>query len=101
VTISLSVAALLETGFLSTHLARTTVLFFVSYLALRRSTPEERIEILHALGPVLCAIESEPRTPTLSMSFLAETTTLGPRRTTWGSNPGPKDSRTVIVVVRG
>jgi hypothetical protein len=52
-TTSLSLATLLGTSLLGTHLARTIALFAVSYLALRRSTPNERTEILKALSPVL------------------------------------------------
>lgn len=64
-TISLWITALLGTGFLCTHLAHTAVLLTISYLALRRSKPDERKEILEALGPVLGAVGPEPKTPTL------------------------------------
>lgn len=54
-TTSLVIAALLGIG-LCAHLGRTAVLLTLSYLALRRSEPAERKEILAALGPVLDAV---------------------------------------------
>lgn len=65
-TTSLLIAALLGIGFLCAHLGRTAVLLALSYLALRRSKPNERKEILEALGPVLGAVGSpDPRAPAL------------------------------------
>ena len=65
-TSSLLIVALLGIGFLCAHLGRTAVLLALSYLALRRSEPDERKEILEALGPVLNAVgATEPRTPAL------------------------------------
>jgi hypothetical protein len=62
---SLLIAAPLGIGLLGAHLGRTAVLLALSYLALRRSEPAERKEILEALGPVLGAVRSpEPRMPT-------------------------------------
>jgi hypothetical protein len=64
-TTSLLIAAPLGIGLLCAHLSRTAVLLALSYLALRRSEPGERKEILEALGPVLGAVGSpEPRMPT-------------------------------------
>jgi hypothetical protein len=48
------------------HLSRTAVLLALAYLALRRSKPPERTEILQALGPVLGAVGSPgPKAPAL------------------------------------
>lgn len=64
-TTSLVIAALLGIG-LCAHLGRTAVLLTLSYLALRRSEPAEREEILAALGPVLGAVVApEPVTSAL------------------------------------
>jgi hypothetical protein len=61
---SLLIAAPLGIGLLCAHLGRTAVLLALSYLALRRSEPGERKEILEALGPVLGAVGSPaPSTP--------------------------------------
>jgi hypothetical protein len=66
VTSSLLIVALLGIGFLCAHLGRTAVLLALSYLALRHSEPDERKEILEALGPVLGAVGvTEPRAPAL------------------------------------
>lgn len=65
-TTSLLITALLGTGLLCAHLGRTAVLLTLSYLALRHSEPDQRKQILEALGPVLGAVGAEPRTPTLS-----------------------------------
>lgn len=65
-TVSLLIIAILGIGFLCAHLGRTAVLLALSYLALRRSEPAERKEILEALGPVLGAMNSpEPKMPAL------------------------------------
>lgn len=65
-TTPLVIAAFLGIGLLCAHLGRTAVLLALSYLALRRSKPDERKEILEALGPVLSAVGSPgPRTPAL------------------------------------
>lgn len=61
-TTPLLISAVLGIGFLCAHLGRTAVLLALSYLALRRSRPDERKEILEALGPVLSA--AGPREPT-------------------------------------
>jgi hypothetical protein len=53
VTTSLLITVLLGTGLLCAHFGRTAVLLTLSYLALRRSEPDQRKEILQALGPVL------------------------------------------------
>jgi len=66
VTTTSLIIALLGTGLLCAHFGRTTVLLTLSYLALRRSVPDERKEILEALAPVLGAVGVEPRTHTLS-----------------------------------
>lgn len=64
-TASLLIAVLLGIG-LCAHLGRTAVLLALSYLALRRSEPDKRKEILEALGPVLGAVGSSgPRAPAL------------------------------------
>ena len=62
-TTSLLIAALLEIGFLWARVGRTTVLLTLSYLALRRSAPAERKEILEALGPVLGATHANSHCP--------------------------------------
>lgn len=65
-TTSLLIAALLEIGYLGAHASRTTVLLTLSYLALRRSKPDERKDILEALGPVLGVVElPKPGVPAL------------------------------------
>jgi hypothetical protein len=56
VTASLLTAALLGSGILCAHLGRTAVLLALSYLALRRSEPAQRKEILEVLGPALGAV---------------------------------------------
>lgn len=65
-TVSLLIIAMLGIGFLCAHLGRTAVLLALSYLALRRSEPAERKEILEALGPVLGVMNlPEPKMPVL------------------------------------
>ena len=81
-TTSLLIAALLHIGFLWAHVGRTTVLLTLSYLALRRSAPAERKEILEALGPVLGATQAK------SQCLNA----LVPRSTEGGLPPGPCSS---------
>lgn len=55
-TTSLLITAPLAIGLLCAHLGRTAVLLALPYLALRRSEPGERTDILEALGPVLSAV---------------------------------------------
>lgn len=50
---SLWIALILGSSSLCAHLARATVLVTLSYLALRRSEPDRRSEILLALTPAL------------------------------------------------
>ncbi len=61
-TVSLLITAVLGINSLCAHLSRTTVLVTLSYLALRRSQPAERKELLQALAPVLRAVASPPTT---------------------------------------
>ena len=80
---SLLIAAPLGIGLLGAHLSRTAVLLALSYLALRRSEPAERKEILEALGPVLSAVgpprQGRPRCPLTSTRSDRDTPT--PRAT--------------------
>jgi hypothetical protein len=83
VTTSLLIAAPLGIGLLRAHLGRTAVQLVLSYLALRRSKPGERKEILEALGPVLGAVgppsQGLPRRPLTSARLDRDTPT--PRAT--------------------
>jgi hypothetical protein len=77
VTTSLLITAPLVIGLLCAHLGRTVVLLALSYLALRRSEPGERTEILDALGPVLSAVgppsQGLLRPPLTSARFVRDT----------------------------
>jgi hypothetical protein len=52
------IAALLGVSVLCPHLGRGAVPLVLAYLALRRSEPAERTEILTALAPALSAASS-------------------------------------------
>ncbi|MGH3824322.1 MAG: hypothetical protein ACRDRA_16050 [Pseudonocardiaceae bacterium] len=67
-TFSVMIAALLGISVLCAQLGRTTVLLVLSYLALRRSQPDERKEILEALTPALSAVGS-PDHPDVQRSW--------------------------------
>jgi hypothetical protein len=80
---SLLIAAPLGISLLCAHLGRTAVLLALSYLALRRSEPGERKEILEALGPVLGAVgpPSRARPRLLLTSTRLDRDTPTPRAT--------------------
>jgi len=56
VTASLLISAFVGIGIVGARLAHAAVLLTISYLALRRSAPNDRTVILRALGPVLVAL---------------------------------------------
>jgi hypothetical protein len=78
-TTSLLIAALMGISFLCAHMGRTVVLLTLSYLALRRSEPDERKEILEALSPALGSVVSPASPHSPSSHSMQRSTAPSPR----------------------